>query len=134
MSSNPRHVRQERREFIRVSQECTVEYRFAGSAPRLNPDEVHTGTTNNISGGGMKLTGALPNTDWIPHLLLGRVVLALTIHLPDLAEPVRAAARAARLEVADREKCTFIIGLRFREISPDDREKIIQFIIKSQIS
>ncbi len=133
MSPNPRHFQQERREFIRVTEECAVEYRFLGDADSIDSQAVYQGRTNNLSGGGLKLLGPLPNPDWVPMLLLGKVALAVGISLPGEATPARAVARIAWIEAAEPEVHEFLLGLRFREIAPDDRERIIQFIIRKQM-
>jgi c-di-GMP-binding flagellar brake protein YcgR len=133
MGGNPRHFRQERREFIRVRERCRVTYRLLGRDEHNSSLEPLEGFTENISGGGLKLIGPLPNPDWIAEMLLGRMAVGVTIGLPDGSGPVSALARTAWVEVADRKKQTFLLGLRFREISREDRERIVQFVIKSQL-
>ncbi|MHC4914250.1 MAG: PilZ domain-containing protein [Planctomycetota bacterium] len=133
MGGNPRHFRQERREFIRVRERCKVTYRLLGRDERHSALEPLEGFTENISGGGMKLVGPLPNPDWIAEMLLGRMAVGVAVELPDDKGPVSALARTAWVEVADRKKQTFLLGLRFREISREDRERIVQFVIKSQL-
>ncbi len=132
MSHNPRHYRQERREFIRVKSELPVTYRFLGGAA-AGADEALAGTTDNISGGGLKLAGVVPSPDWLPELLIGRVVVGVEIALPDGQPPVLALTRVAWVELLEKKKHRFLLGLRFRELAGPDRERIIAFIIKSQI-
>ncbi len=131
MSTNPRHFRQERREFIRVRSECAVAYRFLGGAA-VGADEAHRGATDNISGGGLKLSGEVPNPDWLAELLTGRIAVGVEISLPDGGEAVRALTRVAWVERLGKSR-KFVLGLRFREVSGGDRERIIAFIIKTQI-
>jgi c-di-GMP-binding flagellar brake protein YcgR len=110
-----------------------VRYSFVGRVPPSASAQFVEGTTDNISGGGLKLVGKLPNTDWIASLLLQHIAVAVEVHLPDGEEPVRALARTAWVELHDKKKLDFLMGLRFREISRDDRERVIQFVIKSQL-
>ena len=131
MSTNPRHFRQERREFIRVKSECAVTYRFLGGAA-AGADEAHAGATDNISGGGLKLSGKVPNPDWLAELLTGRIAVGVEIALPDGGPPVRALTRVAWVERLEKSR-RLVLGLRFREVSSEDRERIIAFIIKTQI-
>jgi c-di-GMP-binding flagellar brake protein YcgR len=133
LSSNPRHFQQERRDFIRVKEECSVDYRFLGEVSSVDSEAAYRGRTNNISGGGLKLLGPLPNPDWVPMLLLGKVALAVDIHLPGEAAPARAMARIAWIEAAEAKSHEFLLGLRFKEISSEDRERIIKFIIRKQV-
>lgn len=133
MSPSPKHFHQERREFIRVKQECAVEYRFLGAVESVDSDRSYEGVTDNISGGGLKLIGTIPNPDWVPLLLLGKVALAVSVRLPGEAHPVRAMTRTAWIEGVDPGTHRFLVGLRFREIAPHERERIIQFIIRKQL-
>ena len=133
MSLNPRHFRQERREFIRVATACRVTYSFIAERPVLPAGETFEGTTDNISGGGLKLVGELPGPDLIPDLLLGRAAVGVNVFLPGSPRPVRALTRTAWIELAEKKDHKFLIGLRFREISADDRERIVQFIIEAQV-
>jgi c-di-GMP-binding flagellar brake protein YcgR len=134
MSRNPRHFRQERREFIRVREQCPVEYRFIGGADGgFHEKEPCLGATDNISGGGLKLVGPLPNLDWVPELLIGRMAVGLQLRLPGEEAPVSAIARVAWMEVENRKSRRFLMGLRFMDISRQDRERIVQFIIRAQV-
>ncbi len=133
MAGNPKHFQQERREFIRVRHKCPVEYSFVGAAESIDSATVYQGVTDNISGGGLKLVGTFPNPDWVPLLLLGKVALAVSIQLPGEGCPVKGMTRTAWIEGADPKTHKFLLGLRFREIAPADRERIVQFIIKKQL-
>ena len=133
LSPNPRHFQQERRDFIRVKEECSVDYRFLGEVSSVDSEAAYRGRTNNISGGGLKLIGQLPNPDWIALMLLGKVALEVSIHLPGDEAPARAMTRIAWIEAADQDSHEFLLGLRFKEISSADRERIVQFIIKKQM-
>lgn len=132
MSNNPKRYQSERREFIRVKFELPVTYRFLGGAA-AGADEALVSTTDNISGGGLKLAGVVPNPDWLPELLLGRMAVGVEIALPDGHPPVQALTRVAWVELLERNRHRFLLGLRFRELPGPDRERIIAFIIKSQI-
>ncbi len=132
MSEVPIRRHSERREFIRVRSQLPVTYRFLGGTA-AGADEALTGTTDNISGGGLKLAGIVPNPDWLSGLLMGRIAVGVEIALPDGHPPVQALTRVAWIELLERKKHRFLLGLRFRELPGPARERIIAFIIKSQI-
>ena len=125
---------QERREFFRVKLEVPVRYKFLSKfrqAPALTT--IHEGATSNISAGGLFLVGHIPDLTWIPDLLMQKMVIGLNLLLPTSEVPIKALARVAWLETLDEatQKCG--MGLKFKEISAEDKDKIFQFVIKSQM-
>lgn len=127
-----RPYEQERREFVRVSLEIPVTYRFL-SQHRDDGALNHTyrGTTQNISAGGMLLRGEIPLIPWIPDLLMQKMLIGVTLALPDEGVPIKALARVAWIETVEEPSLRCRMGLAYREITSTDRERIFQFVLKS---
>ncbi len=127
MAENPR---QEQRKFVRVPSTLPVRYKFLSNDVAYRDETVREGRTDNIGGGGLLLTGQVPSVDWITELLMEKVVLAVTIELPGSEEPVGAIAKVAWLEAIDQNTEVCQLGLTFKEITSEDRDRIFDFVIK----
>lgn len=127
-----RPYEQERREFVRVNLDIPVTYKFL-SQHRGDSELDHTyrGTTQNISAGGMLLRGEIPLIPWIPELLMQKMLLGVSLGIPDEGPPLRALARVAWIETVEEPTLRCRMGLAFREITVTDRERIFQFVLKS---
>ncbi len=123
----------ERRQFIRVKLEIPVRYKFLSHDPDFSSDEVFEGTTNNLSAGGLLLLGQIPNLDWIPGLLMERIIVGVNLHIPGVPEPVKALCRTSWLEAVEEKTKRAAMGLRFAEITKQHEDAIVQFVIKSQM-
>ncbi|MHC4915447.1 MAG: PilZ domain-containing protein [Planctomycetota bacterium] len=123
----------ERREFIRVRAELAVKYKYIGQEPGLTEDRVFEGSTRNISGGGLLLVGPVPNSDWISALLMERIVIGVSISLPEDPEPVNALTRTAWVESLDARTQQCSLGLKFKEITKDHLDRVYKFVIKAQM-
>ena len=86
----------------------------------------------NVSGGGILLQGRIPDEGWVPDLLCERVIIGLEILFPDKQEPVRALGRVAWLETKDPKTMECQIGIKFREITRRDQDRLFQFVIENQ--
>ena len=127
-----RPYEQERREFVRVRLEIPVTYRFVSQhRDEGELDHVYRGTTSNISAGGLLLRGEIPLIPWIPELLMQKMLIGVTLGLPDEGPPVKALARVAWIEAVEEPSLRSRMGLAFREITAADRERIFQFILQS---
>ena len=65
-----------------------------------------------------------------------RIVVGVKLNLPSLEKPVIALCRVAWLEGAKKrakESAEVLFGLKFREISLKDRDRIFEFIIRDQV-
>lgn len=123
----------ERREFVRINVSLPVRYKFLSPGAGKKSDEVFDGTTTNISGGGMLLVGKIPSNDWLGDLLLQRVILGINVLLPDTEEPIKLLARVRWIEsLTVQNECA--MGLIYKEIKRADQDKIIQLIIRSQMT
>lgn len=123
----------ERREFIRIKIKLPVAYKFFSTTGEFEIDEIFEGYTENISGDGMLLVGKLPSLDITPSLLLGRVVVGVNIFLDDNPAPVKALTRVKWLESIDQKERETKMGLQFKEITKDSKDRILRFIIKTQL-
>lgn len=140
-----RYYERERREFVRVKAEVPVRYRFLSHDPAFAVSEFLTGAARDLSGGGLLLVGDIPEPDWIPGLLTERIFVGVEIELAEEdprpegsrsteGEPVRALTRASWVEAAVQgasDEC--LMGLRFKEITRDDLDRIFKFIIARQM-
>ncbi len=128
MDTNPRH---EKRQFVRIASSLPVRYKFLSSSPEYHDDNVREGLTDNVGGGGMLLTGQVPGMDWITELLMEKILVAVTIDIPGSADPVQAIARVAWLEAIDQNTEVCQLGLTFKEITNESRDRIFDFVIKA---
>jgi c-di-GMP-binding flagellar brake protein YcgR len=133
MSLVSRSFDPERREFVRVRAELPVKYKFLSQDPNFNSDEVFNGTTSNIAGGGLLLTGPMPNADWITGLLMERIVVGVNLFLPGTEEPVKALTRTAWIEALDDRAGRCALGLRFKEITKEHLDRLFKFVIRVQM-
>lgn len=123
----------ERREFVRINISLPVRYKFLSPGADKKSDDVFNGTTTNLSAGGMLLVGKIPSDDWLGDLLLQRVVLGINVLLPESQEPIKLLARVRWIEsLTVQNECA--MGLIYKEIKRADQDKIVQLIIRSQMS
>ncbi|MBI4833531.1 MAG: PilZ domain-containing protein [Planctomycetes bacterium] len=124
----------ERREFVRVKTEILVRYKFLCTYKEDKIfEEIHQGYTSNLSGGGILLKGPVPDFNWIPDLLMQKTVIGVNMMLPTEQEPLKALTRVAWIEAIDEKTHTCILGLKFKEITREDQDKIFKYIIRSQM-
>jgi len=122
-------ARQEQRKFVRVESSLPVRYKFISSNPDFSDDRVHEGRTDNIGAGGLLLAGQVPGVEWITELLMEKVLLAVTIDLA--GSKVKAIARVAWLEAIDQNTEVCQLGLTFKEITGENHDRILDFVIKA---
>lgn len=124
----------EKREFVRIHTDIPVRYKFLSRAIPVEADTIYEGTTANLSGSGLLLMGRLPGLSWIPGLLMGEILVGVNILLPMLEAPIKALCRVSWIEAFQKgsEKCA--LGLRFKEISKENQDEILKYIIKAQIT
>lgn len=120
----------ENREFMRIKTEVPVRFRFLSDlvkAPEMRV--VHEGATANLSGGGILLVGCVPHEQWIPELLMEKILVGVEIEIPDLEDPIRALTRVAWVETVDVDTMKCHMGLKFKEITQRSQDRIFQYII-----
>jgi len=125
------------REFVRVKETFSVEYKFIGDEPNF-PDmgKLFKGTIDSISGGGMLLKGPLSDRNWIPRFIWQKILIGVQFLLPGSDQPIAALCRVAWVEDDDKnndkthsDQVKF--GLMFGEISNRDHDRICDFVIHS---
>jgi c-di-GMP-binding flagellar brake protein YcgR len=124
----------ERREFIRISTKLPVQYRYFCDMlldPKL--EESHDGDTRNLSGGGLLLRAKIPQLEWLPHLLAGKMHVGVTITLTEGSPPLKALTRVAWIEGLDEATGTASLGLVFREITREAQDAVLHHVIRTKI-
>jgi c-di-GMP-binding flagellar brake protein YcgR len=125
----------EKRDFVRIKVALPVRYKFLSRDAEFatRSEEIFEGSTSNVSGGGLLLKARIPDLQWLAPLLMERIVLGINIHLPHDEAPVKALTRVAWIEAIEEGSQKCLLGLRFREISQDDQDRILQYIIRCQM-
>jgi c-di-GMP-binding flagellar brake protein YcgR len=124
----------ERRKFARCSVALTVRYRFLSLDARQPVEtESLTGYTQNISQGGLLLIGRLPDPMWARALLKERILLTAHVQLTQAEPPVKALCRVVWLEPFRGPENLTAFGLAFREITSQDRDRVLHHILSQQM-
>lgn len=134
MGAELRYYEKERREFVRVSVEVPVSYRFLSHDSSFEAPETYEGVTQDLSGGGLLLQAKVPDPDWIPGLLTERIFFGVEIRLPGCEKPVRALTRASWVQSAKGEENACLVGLRFKEITRKDMDSVFKFVIEKKLT
>lgn len=122
----------EKRNFIRIQAKLPVRYRFLRRGKDgPEPLALCDGESTNLSGGGLLLVGPVPDMSWIGELLMEKIVLWVEIHLVPESLPVRALTRVAWLEGLDEATRVSSMGLKFKEITREAQDRILDYIIES---
>ena len=124
----------EKREFVRVQTDIPVRYKFLSRAIPIESEGVYEGTTSNLSGNGLLMVGKLPGMSWIPGLLMGEILLGVNILLPSLDIPMKALTRVSLIESFQRGSDKCAMGLRYQDISKENQDELLKYIIKAQIA
>lgn len=124
----------EKREFTRVRVAVPVKYKFL-SHELEHPDleKIWDGETANLSGGGMLLRGKIPDLNWLPSLLTGKMKMGVNLILPTFDLPVKALTRVAWIEGLEEGTQKALLGLRYVEITKTAQDEILKYIIKTQM-
>ncbi|KAF0244700.1 MAG: hypothetical protein FD180_2292 [Planctomycetota bacterium] len=125
----------ERRDFVRVAADIAVRYRFRSVSRKDSDatDKVMTGATTNLSGGGLLLRGPIPEIGIVTQLVTGKATLEVELTLPNDPRPIPAKARCTWVETVEEETLRCHLGLRFTEITPEDKERIFRYVIRVQM-
>jgi c-di-GMP-binding flagellar brake protein YcgR len=122
----------ERRRFVRIEKGLAIRYKFLSLDPRVSTGpESYEGRTHNISQGGLLLIGKLPDPEWGSRLLRHRIVVGVTVELTKAERGLRAVCRTAWLEPMEGELTAF--GLAFSEVTQEDQDRLIRFILGHQL-
>jgi c-di-GMP-binding flagellar brake protein YcgR len=116
----------EKREFVRIHTDIPVRYKFLS--------RIFEGTTSNLSGSGLLLLGKIPGMSWIPGLLMSEILVGVNVLLPSLDAPIKALTRVGWIESFQKGSDKCAMGLKFKEISKENQDEILKYIIKAQIT
>lgn len=107
----------ERREYIRLGEYLKVAYKI------LDSKNAQSGSlVEDISGGGIRLP--------VKNRLWPGAVLELEITLPGVNEPVKASGEVVWFQVRNDADYPFVVGIKFINIDPFERGKILNYIRK----
>ena len=123
-----------KREFVKVSTEIPVRYKFLSHQIDLAEEGIFEGTTSRISAKGFLLQGKIPSLSWIPGLLMGNIVIGVNILLPNVAMPVKALTQVAWVEACPEGSEKWAVGLTFKEISKENQDEVLKYMIRSQLT
>jgi c-di-GMP-binding flagellar brake protein YcgR len=130
-------IEKERRAFVRINKALDVSYKFFTEEKHINEKLLkkrYKGRTKNLSSNGLLLVGDVPEPDWMKELLNRRMSLALSIKIPRQKTPVKAIAKVAWLDVmVDDPKQIYEMGVYFQEITHQDKQHLVKFIIQNLI-
>ena len=112
----------ERREYIRLSDSLKIIYRVV-----TTPPGDAGSISKNIGGGGI----CFP----VKHNLSRGDTLKLEVHLPELAEPIVSTVEVAwvhtKTDIEKDKEFLYVMGVKFIDIDPLDRGKILSYIRES---
>ncbi len=131
-SSAIRHA--ERRDSTRLPVEIPVRYKFLSKVIDLGTDQIFEGQTRDLSASGCKLVGKIPSLNWIPALLMGKIVVGVNLLLPSKDEPVKALCRLTHMEAFEEGAERFSFGLVCEEITKENADEIMRYLIKIQMT
>ena len=123
-----------RGEFVRIQIDIPIRYKFLSKSLPLESESVFEGNTRHLSGSGLLLVGKIPSLSWIPALLTEEILIGVNMILPSFDLPVKALTRVGWVEafVKGSDRCS--MGLKFKEITKENQDEILKYIIKAQIS
>ena len=122
-----------RKDFARLPMDIPVRYKFLCKVMELDCDQVFEGTTRNLSGEGCLMIGKIPSMSWIPGLLMKKILIGANVLLPSIDIPIKALARLSWIEELTEGSDRCVMGLRFDEITKENQDDIMKYIIKSNM-
>ena len=123
-----------KRDFVKVSVGIPVRYKFLSKTIQVTNMDANEGITSNLSGMGLVVLTKVPPPDLLAPLLTHEVLLGVNIFLPSTESPIKALAAVSWIECVQEsiEKCA--IGLKFVDAKKEDQDRILRYVIKSQIT
>ncbi len=124
----------ERRKSVRINEALPVKFILFDSknAENLLSNVINCSTQNISAGGFMVETDDLKNGQ-INDLINGMINIALEVKLPASIKPIKALAKVSwlveRKDISEGQK-KFMMGLKFVDISMEDKDKIEKFVIE----
>ncbi|MCI0650326.1 MAG: PilZ domain-containing protein [Planctomycetes bacterium] len=121
-------------EFHRLNTDIPVRYKFLSKTIDLGTDQIYEGTTCRLSGGGCLLVGKVPSLNWIPALLMGKILVGVNVLLPQQEAPVKALCRVSWIEAISEGSDRLTFGIQFVDIPKEGQDLITKYLIKSQMT
>ncbi len=123
-----------RRNFVKVSMDIPVRYKFLSKTLDVKDPSVHEGHTGNLSGSGLALEVKFPDGDTLVHLLSQEILVGLNILLPSQDEAIKALARLDSIDALPEVpgKCSLV--LRFLDMPKESSDLILRYTIRAQIT
>jgi len=117
----------------KVGTEVPVRYKFLSKTVTVPDDSVHAGTTDDFSSTGIVVTSKLPPDEVLGNLLRGVVFIGLNILLPTQEDPIKALGKVEWIEADPNQPDHCRMGLKFLEITKEDKDALVRFGIKAQM-
>ena len=121
-------------EFHKLHTDIPVRYKFLSKSIELGTDQVFEGTTAKLGGSGCLMNGKIPRLNWVPAILMGKVLLGVNLLLPSSDEPIKALCKVAWIEAMTEDSDRVVMGLQFMDISKESQDQITRYLIRSQIT
>ncbi len=106
---------EEKRRFVRIEDSLVVDYRVI-----YPPDGGGGSISKNISEDGICLSAS--------HTLQKSVVIELGIRVPGYSTFIEATAEVVWVKRQNDEKFPYLVGLRFIQIDPHDRDALFSYL------
>jgi c-di-GMP-binding flagellar brake protein YcgR len=123
-----------RRNFVKVSVDVPVRYKFLSKTMQVPDREVHEGATNNLSGTGLVLLAKIPDGETLVHLLTNEILVGLNIQLPSQGEPIKALGTVSFIEATPELPGKCGLNVRFLDMPKEDSDQILRYTIRAQIT
>ncbi len=121
----------ERRRYYRIAKEVRVRYKFISQFAELNVTNSYEAVTKNISTTGVLLKAEIPSAEMVSDMVLKKILVFLEIFLPQEKLPVKATAQVRWVESIDASKNLYNFGLKFCDITQEDKNTLTKFILNS---
>jgi hypothetical protein len=128
----------EQREYERFGQEFPISYDIVQySVPNPLPDPKKSGTSQNISGGGICLLTAPMSIFAVRKLLSKKTKFSLEFYLPDYQHKINVLGEARwssmNLSWWHLFPKRWALGIKFIKMNTNDKDLIIKYVINKQI-
>lgn len=119
----------ERRKHYRITKKVKVKYKFISQFPQLEVPESYEAVTKNISTTGLLLKAEIPKPEIVSDMMLKKIMVFLEIFLPGEKRPLKATAEMRWIENIDASKNAYSIGLKFVDMTQEDKNLLTKFIL-----
>ncbi|MFH1784423.1 MAG: PilZ domain-containing protein [bacterium] len=120
----------ERRSFTRLPISLQVDFLLFDTQDSKELTDRMGAHARNISAGGLLIETSRIPVEWMNALISGKITFVLEFKIPGSENPIRTSARVSWMARRKEEEAVepFVMGLNFTEITPEDQERIIQFV------